>query len=392
LRILICAVEAPLPPVNGLRLMLTALTRELRRRHDVRVLAFRAGDQSQAGEHDLRLIERPATRDLAGAAHLLKAGLRGRPLTADLLAARMRRPLGEELRGFRPDVVHVASGRLAALGRSLEGKAAVLVALDAWHLNVEARARLAHGLRGRLLRGEAGRVRKFESVEYPRFRRIVVVSDPDRAALAALCPTATISVIPNGVDADRFRPDGASTESPRLVFTGVMSYAPNVAAADFLAREVFPRVRAVVPDATLALVGRSPTPRVAGLSEIPGVEVTGEVPDIRPWLIASSVYVCPMVSGTGIKNKLLEAMASGLPCVATPLALQGLDVRDGREVAVAGDAAGLAAHAVRLLADGNAAERLGQAARQYVRRHHDWSAVARAYEGVYESVVSASRG
>jgi glycosyltransferase involved in cell wall biosynthesis len=373
--------------------MLTALTRELRGRHDVRILAFRAGDQSPepGDEHDLRLVERPATRNLAGARHLLRARMRGRPLTADLLAATMRAPLAEELNGFRPDVVHVASGRLAALGELLEDRPAVLVALDAWHLNVEARARLAGGLRARLLHGEAERVRRFESVEYARFRRIVVVSDPDRAALATLCPTATISVIPNGVDADHFRPNGRRAAEPRLVFTGVMSYAPNVAAAEFLSREVFPRVRAAVPDATLALVGRSPSPRVAALAEIPGVDVTGEVPDIRPWLTSSRVYVCPMVSGTGIKNKLLEAMAGGLPCVATPLSLQGLGVRDGHEVAVADDAAGLARHAVRLLADGEAAEQLGQAARAYVRRHHDWRTVARSYEGVYQSVVSTAR-
>lgn len=392
MRILICAVEAPLPPTNGLRLMLSALVRELRRDHDVRVLAFRAADQfpDTADETGMRLLPRPGTGHAVAAAGLARAVLRGRPLSADRLAASLAEPLREELRAFGPDVVHLASGRLAALGRLLAERPAVLVALDAWHLNVEARALLASGVRGRLLRGEARRVRRFEAAEYPRFRRVVVVTEADREALRAVCPSVGFSVIPNGVDAGLYAPDGAVARDPlRVTFTGVMSYAPNIAAAEFLAREIFPRVRVRRPDARLALVGRSPGDRVRALAALPGVEVTGDVPDINPWLVGSRVFVCPMVSGTGIKNKLLEAMASGAACVATPLSLQGLDVEPGRELLVASDAGGLAAHVVRLLDDETAARDFGQRARAYVVEHHDWRAVARAYERVYRGVQEA---
>ena len=116
----------------------------------------------------------------------------------------------------------------------------------------------------------------------------------------------------------------------RIVFTGAMNYPPNIVAADFLARLLLPRVRTVRPDTQLVIVGREPDPRVLGLAALDGVDVTGAVDDIRPWLQSAQVFVCPMLSGTGIKNKLLEAMASGLPCVATPLALQGLNVSAGQ--------------------------------------------------------------
>ena len=384
MRILICALEAPLPPPNGLRLMVSALLRELRRGHDVRLVGFRASDQQDGADDEvMRLLPRPNPSPVSDVVGLVRAAARRRPLHADLIAGRMAGPLFEEIERFRPDVVHVASGRLAGLGKLLSGRPSVLAALDAWHLNVEARALLAGGIRRRLLLSEAARVRRFEATEYPHFPRIVVVSDADREALLAVDHRLPITVIPNGVDVDAYAPDPAAVRDPdRIVFTGVMSYAPNVSAAELLALRVYPRVRAARPSARLAIVGRSPAPRVSALAG-PGVEVTGTVPDIRPWLTSSWVYACPMVSGTGIKNKLLEAMASGLPCVATPLALQGIDVEPGQELLVGADEEELAAHIVRLLDDKALAQALGRAARNYVSANHDWGAVARSYVRVY---------
>jgi len=390
-RILICAAEAPLPPINGFRLMLRALTEELRREHEVRVLALRAADQDAASvdENHLRLVPRPEAHRVGDAAALVQALLRRRPLRADAVAALLARPLRKELEEFNPDLVHVTSGRLAAIGAALAGRKSVLGALDAWHLNVEARAAVAAGARSRLLQGEAVRVRRFEASEYRRFGRVVVVSDADRDALREVDPTLAVSVIPNGVDARFFAPDPtAARESSRLVFTGVMSYAPNVLAADFLAREVFPLVRTARPDARLAIVGRAPAARVRALAELDGVEVTGEVEDLRPWLVGSGAYVCPMISGTGIKNKLLEAMACSAACVATPLALQGLRVTPGQELLVGVTAKELADELLRLLEDDECRARLGRAAREYVRREHDWGAVARAYADVYGEVLA----
>ena len=395
MRILICASEAPLPPTNGFRLMVTALVQELRRRHEVRVLAIHSPDQRSDPdtEQGLRLVPRRKTSRAQDAGALVRALVTRRPLTADSLAALLRGPLRDELDSFAPDVVHVTSGRLAALGQALSDRPTVLAALDAWHLNVDARALAAAGLRGRLLRSESGRVRRFIAAEYGRFDRLVVVSDPDREALREVDPSLDVAVVPNGVDVDFYAPDPATARDPnRIVFTGLMSYAPNVVAAEYLARRIFPRVRAECPDASLVLVGRAPAPRVRALAELTGVAVTGEVPDIRPWLTGSSVYACPMISGTGIKNKLLEAMACGMPCVATPLALQGLRAASERELLVGRTEEELAGALVRVLGDEELATSLGRGARQYTCAEHDWGAVARAYEHVYRAACDEAAG
>jgi glycosyltransferase involved in cell wall biosynthesis len=393
-RILVCSGEAPLPPPNGFRLALSSVLEQLRVRHEVRVIAFRLHDQDESASDDpaVRIVPRPPRGPLRDVARLGRALALRRPVGVDASAAALREPLREELERFQPDVVHVTPGRLAALAGDLAGQAAVLVALDAWHVNVEAEAQRGRGLRSRFLGGEAKRIRRFEASEYRRFDGVVVVSDEDAAALTSLDPRIRVEVIPNGVDADRFAPEeGVSREPGRIVFTGVMDYAPNVAAAEFLARRVFPLVRSRRPEARLAIVGRDPTPEVRDLAA-EGVEVTGEVPDLRPWLARSRVYACPMVSGTGIKNKLLEAMASELACVATPLALQGLAAEPGVHLLVGETAEQLAEQIVRLLDEADEAEQLGRAAREYVLANHDWRTVAAAYERVYEEATPEPGG
>lgn len=390
MRILVCSIEAPLPPINGFRLYLSSVLEELRRRHEVRVVALLGPDQAQPrdGSAELRLVAAPPSGTLSHLGDRGRSLLTRNPAGAVRAAKALRHTLVEEIHSFQPDVVHVASGRLAGIAPLVCSRPSVLAALDAWHLNVDADIRAADGLRRSLLRVHRSFVRRFEARQFGRFDRVVVVSDEDEEALLELNPSLALTVIPNGVDTDLFHPDpdGPLVED-RITFSGVMSYTPNVDAAEFLARRVFARVRRARPKAQLVLVGRDPHPRVTALAALDGVEVTGDVPEMRPWLVASRAYACTMVSGTGIKNKLLEAMASRLPCVATPLALQGIEAKPGVHVLVGEREEELAEHLGRLLDDEDESRRLGRAARDYVVSQHSWSAVVERYERVYEEVV-----
>jgi hypothetical protein len=184
MRVLVCSQEAPLPPTNGFRLALEALLPLFGERHDVRLLAAVANDQSLPSEHaeGVRyVVPEPERRTLRG---LIAAVPTSRPRHVDRLAAALRPPLAAALRDFDPDVVHVTAGALAGLAGDLGGRPSVLAALDAWHVNVESRAYAASGLRRLLLTAEARRVRSFERSHYRRFDRVVVVTEEVPGALA----------------------------------------------------------------------------------------------------------------------------------------------------------------------------------------------------------------
>jgi polysaccharide biosynthesis protein PslH len=396
-RILIVASSAPLPPLDGFGLLVDHLLRELRRSHDVRAVAQVREDadlRSLDGTHvaDVRLS--PVARQPRMVAALTSPGavLRSRPLTDDRRVAVLWPAVAEELASFSPDVVHVMSGRLAALAPRLAGWPTVLGAVDARHLNVTARADAATGLERVALREQARRVRRLIAAEYRRFGHVTVVTPQDRRALLDLVPDLAVTPIPNGVDTTFFRPQpSVQTRSDQVVFTGTMDYAPNVTAAHLLVEEVLPRLRTRRPQATLVLAGRRPAPSVDELARSPGVTVTGEVPDIRPWLVGSQVFAAPMTSGTGIKNKLLEAMACGLPCVASPLALQGLEVEHGRHVLVADGAEATAAAVAEVLETPALATSLGREARRYVVAEHSWAQVAASHVALFEQVISEAK-
>ena len=393
MRILICASDAPFPPTNtGFRRQLVGLVSELGRRHEVRLIGYRMPDQSAepAVDADMRIIEFERPNAAENARDLVLAMVRRRPLRAERRVRGLREPLKEELARFQPDLVHVGPGKLSGLKRELEGRPKVLMVMDTWHLNVDARAEAAKGMRRPLLRADAKRIRRYEATAYRGFDRVVVSNEGDLAELRKRDPTLPFVVIPIGFDASAYAPDPEAVVDPnRIIFHGAMNYAPNVRCVEFLAREVLPRVRAARPDAHLVIVGRDPAPRVLELEGLDGVHVTGGVEDMRAWLTGSRVWSGPFLDGTGIKTKLLEAMAADLPCVVTPLGHRGLDdVTSGDQLLIGSTEEELAAHLLAVLADDELARKIGRTGGDYVRPRYDWPAVGRAYDRLYEQVLS----
>jgi hypothetical protein len=176
MRILMCVSDAPLQPIDtGYRRQLTGLVSELGSRHDVRLIGYRHRDQTRTPsvDGDLRIVDYERPGHAGDAADLAKAMTLRRPLRAARLTRGLRGPLREELDRFRPDVVHVGPGKLSGLLRELDGRPAVLGVMDTWHVNVDARAEVASGLRRPLLRADARRVRRFEATRYRGWDRVV---------------------------------------------------------------------------------------------------------------------------------------------------------------------------------------------------------------------------
>jgi sugar transferase (PEP-CTERM/EpsH1 system associated) len=219
---------------------------------------------------------------------------------------------------------------------------------------------------------EAARVKRLERRLAGRARALVVVSEAEAALLRAFCPPEVVHAIPNGVDLDYFAP--ADEPGDGCVFVGALDYWPNADAAVWFCREVWPLVRQRRPDAVVRLVGRRPAPEVCRLAELEGVEVVGQVPDVRPSVARSAVVIAPLRVARGIQNKVLEGMAMARPVVASPQALQGLGRRDDLPVLEARDPAEWAGHLAALLADPSRRRELGRAGRRYVEERHAWEA------------------
>jgi glycosyltransferase involved in cell wall biosynthesis len=181
-----------------------------------------------------------------------------------------------------------------------------------------------------------------------------------------------VYAIRNGVDMDYFRPIEPSQNENGCAFVGALDYHPNVDGAAWFCRQVWPALHSRHPTAKMYLVGRRPAPAVRQLVEIPGVELVGQVPDVRPHLGRAAVAVVPLRIARGIQNKVLEAMSMGKATVASPEALTGLDARAEEHLLVASTPGEWVVKVSRLLDDRALRGRLGTAARGYVEDKHCW--------------------
>ena len=298
--------------------------------------------------------------------------------------------IAAHLQAHTYDAVHLFGGVHVYEFRALvEALPNLIVPYESFSLLLERTLARAASLRDRVIvRAQLFMARWFERWMFRGYDRVVVVSDKDARTLRVLVPDLPLAVIPNGVDLATMQPAGAKAERPTLIFTGNYEYGPNLDAAEVLIREVFPAVRAELPEAELLIVGNNPPPALQALAG-EGVRVTGRVPELAPYLDAAHVYVCPLRIGAGIKNKVLSALAMGTPVVGTPLSFDGIAVQDGEEVLVAETPAEIAAATLRLLRDAELRARLAANGRACIERQYTWRAVADSYAALYRTVIEA---
>ena len=223
--------------------------------------------------------------------------------------------------------------------------------------------------------GAVGACAAYERRVVRAFPATVVVGEDDARALRRLTGSRTVHVIPNGVAAP---PDGEGGEAaaPTVAFTGVLDYPPNVDAVRHFTRAVWPGIRAAVPEARFVIAGLHPLPEVHALAREAGVEVRADVPDMYSVLREAWVAVAPMVCGSGIKNKVLEAWAAARPVAMTTIATNGLTLTPDAQELVSDDAVKLGAVIVDLLQHPERRRRLGAAVREQVARQHRWADAA----------------
>lgn len=306
----------------------------------------------------------------------------GRPLMLDYYGSRdLRAWVDTMVARERPDILYLYSTAMAPYGLRHAGRRI----LDMTDVDSEKWAEYARGARFpmRLIWArEARTLLAYERRAAMACERTLLVSEPECRRFLELAPETAGRVVPiqNGVDLERFAPslafDTPYTEpGPHLVLVGNMDYWPNADAAGWFAREVLPLVQAAVPGARFHVVGADPGPDVLALGALPGVQVTGRVPDVRPYVAHADAVVAPLRIARGIQNKVLEGMAMGRPVVATPQAFAGINAEPGRDLLVGEDAAALAALVTEVLRGERPA--LGAAGRRAVEQRHTWEASMR---------------
>lgn len=329
----------PCPPDIGPSRRHYHVLAETLKRHDVTVLSLGTGEDAAAFDEcfGARVVRRTfVANSRRRTVNALRCGWYLATGRSDFRRLR-RRAFQEALDAIDPGQFDLAYFSTTMLGCYRLPAALPLVG-DTHNIEYDNLARASRQTREPWRRGfyrlQARYTRREELAYASRFSIVCTTSERDRALLSRLAPGVPMSVVPNGIDLDKYRrPSGAAPQPGEMLFTGLMSYYPNQHGIVRFTERVLPLVRARVPYARLRIVGANPSAAVRALAS-DHVEVTGRVPDVRPAYARADVSVVPLWIGGGTRVKALEALAMGVPVVSTPLGCEGLDVRDGRSVLI----------------------------------------------------------
>ncbi|HEX7078761.1 MAG TPA: glycosyltransferase family 4 protein [Candidatus Eisenbacteria bacterium] len=389
MRILFLTSRMPYPPVGGDRFRVFHVLRTAAEAgHSVHIVTFdtHARDPVEIGPLE-RIAASVDVVPLPRFVSVLRS-LRALPGRFPLQAAyyrsrRMRDRVDAALKRIRPDVAVTHLFRMApyALPHLGRGRTRWVIDLtDVISAGIERSMPYRRGLSRWIYRVEGPRIRDYESRVAPRFDECWVISETEARLLTALAPSARIRVVPNGMGPERFRV-GVAREPARLLFLGFHEVFHNQDAVRFLVQEIFPRVRAAVPEATLEIAGKG-SESLGAWARVPGVHVAGFVPDLEAALGRATVFVAPHRFAAGVQNKVLQALTSGTPVVTTPIVRSGLEPLPADVLRVAEDADGIAAHVTALLRDPRGATALGERGRAWARRRFTWDVSLEALEAV----------
>jgi glycosyltransferase involved in cell wall biosynthesis len=217
---------------------------------------------------------------------------------------------------------------------------------------------------------------------------VICMTEPDARELSKFCPSIPTYVINTGVDLDYFRPPDHPAVDPRMIFVGAFQHLPNVEAMKYFCQEVLPLVRSRIPGIELFVVGSNPPSSIVGLTEISGVQVTGFVPDIRPFMAQSSIYIVPLNLGVGIRGKILEAWAMGMAVVSTSVGCAGLRYENNRNILIADTAQQFADQIFSLVKDPSRRQYLGEEGRRTVEKYYGWEGSVRQLETLYRHYIN----
>ena len=392
MRIFYVAQRVPFPPDRGDKITTYNEIRHLAQRHEVHVFCIADG---VADMENVAGARRFAASVTAVAVHPWRAKLRalwalftGRALSVAMMdEPALHAAIREAQARLLPEVIIAYSSNVAQFVEPFTGTCRIMQFADLDSLKwtrfaEDARLpmRFIYALEGR-------RLLEYERRIARSFSHSLVCTDAELADFERVIPGAPVSTVRNGVDLEMFRSIGGTKTVGGIVFTGVMDYFPNVDAVVWFCEAILPRVQAAVPGASFVICGSRPSPVVLALASRAGVTVTGRVPEVQPFLDAAEVFVAPLRIARGIQNKVLEAMAMGLPVVASTPAWRGTAIAAGEGIVASDEAEAFADQVIRLLREPVYRAAMGAAARAAVERDYAWATQMAVLDGVIETAL-----
>ncbi len=314
--------------------------------------------------------------------------------TTDGMSQRLRQLLQTET--F--DVIQIEGVHLAGYWNILKSARGRPRIVSDWHnIESELMARFATNATNPAIKfyaqATAKRLRVLEDMLLAEGDGVLVASTRERQALLARAPGASVHVIENGVDTAHYANLGrpAVSTKPNIIFVGSMDYHANIDAVIWFASELWPAIRADHPTLQFKIVGRAPPKAIQALAALPGVIVTGGVPDVRPFYRDALAAVVPLRVGGGTRLKILESMAAGVPVVSTTLGAEGLEAVPDRDILLADSGAAFRVAVGRLIDDDAEQTRLARAAKALVASTYDWSAVGTRLFAIHRANLDPAR-
>lgn len=278
--------------------------------------------------------------------------------------------VNELINDWNPDAIYCQLLRTAKYVEGIKSITKIIDFQDAFSKGIERRLETDPWYLKPILYSELGRLNVYEKKTFEQFDHCTIISEQDRDQLP-FGQRNEVAIVRNGVELEDFEPS-SEPKSVDVLFAGNMGYPPNVEAAVFLEKEIMPLVRNEIPTATLMLAGARPDQKVKDLQSSELTEVTGWVDDIRDCYAKAKVFVAPMMIGTGLQNKLLEAMAMKIPCITSSLANNALQAKSNQEVLISSAPEEYASQIVELLQNQEKANALAKAGHELVKNQFSW--------------------
>jgi glycosyltransferase involved in cell wall biosynthesis len=407
MRILVLSPISPLPIFSGGRTRLFNITRQQARRHELTFVSFWRHDEEWQGLQKLaqdlqirvipvafqskrRLLRHPGRDALAVARAYGRAWRHGWPAAIPAWEqGAMFRALRQELAARRYDILQVEWPYLASYALQPGMPPAVLITHDVFSVGIQRRAALAHDAR---LHAQARRWRTYEGMIYARFELVAAMSTQDATFIRERAPDAHIIISPNGVDTQRLTPGVIREDAQQVLFVGSPTHAPNLDAACWLLREIWPPLQRQNPHAKLTLVNlKHPKVQQCAAGQ-QNVRITGRLPELSAVYGQADVALAPLRAASGTRLKILEAFALGVPVVSTSIGHEGLAVEPGRHLLTADTPAAFAAAIQRALRDVALRRELARNGRLLAEQRYDWVRIVDSLDDAYRMVVHNDTG